>query len=108
MDGGIVFAGMSAWRPEDVLSFGATYARISDGARRRDADAVGFNGNGFVRSAERMLSVNYQALVLPGWQVDLDFQRVFNPSGGVVNPSALGGALIPSASIVTLHSSIKY
>lgn len=108
IDGGIVFAGMIPQRPDDLLSFGGAYVRIGDGARNLDADAVAFNGTGIVRSAEKLFSINYQAQVLAGWQVDLDFQRVFNPSGGVANPLSPTGAAIPSASIITLHTAIKY
>ena len=108
IDGGIVFAGMIPQRPDDLLSFGGAYARIADSARRFDADAVAFNGSGLVRSAERLFSINYQAQVVAGWQIDLDFQRAFNPSGGVANPLSPTGAAIPSASIVTLHTAIKY
>lgn len=107
-DGGIVFAGLLPVRPDDVLSFGAAYSRISDRARALDADAVLFNGAGLVRSAERIFSINYQAQVMPGWQVDLDFQRFVNPSGGVANPTSPTGAAIPSASVLTLHTLIKY
>ena len=108
IDGGMVFAGMIPQRPDDVLSFGAAYGRISDATRQLDADAVGFNGSGLVRSAERLFTINYQAQVVAGVQVDLDFQRAINPSGGVANPSSPLGAAIPSASILTLHTSIKY
>lgn len=108
LDGGIVFAGMIPHRPDDVLSFGAAYARISDTARQLDADAVAFNGTGIVRSAERVFSVNYQAQIKAGWQVDLDYQRLVNPSGGVANPLSPTGAAIPSASVLTLHTLLKY
>ncbi len=108
LDGGIVFAGLMPVRPDDVLSFGAAYSRISDRARALDADTVAFNGTGLVRSAERVFTINYQAQVRPGWQVDLDFQRFVNPSGGVANPASPAGAMIPSASVLTLHTSLKY
>ncbi len=108
LDTGIVFAGMIPQRPDDVLSFGAAYTRISSAARQLDADALAFNGTGLVRSAERLLSINYQAQVVPGWQVDLDYQRLINPSGGVGNPASPVGAAIPSASVVTLHTLLKY
>lgn len=108
VDGGIVFAGMIPQRPDDALSFGAALARVSSSARGLDADAIAFNGGGLRRSAERLFSVNYQAQVLPGWQVDLDYQRALNPSGGVANPASPTGAAIPSASIITLHTALKY
>lgn len=108
LDGGIVFAGLLPQRRDDVLSFGAAYARISDRARALDADAVAFNGAGLVRSAERIFTINYQAQVMPGWQIDLDLQRFVKPGGGVPNPASATGAEIPSASVLTVHTSIKY
>src|SRR5262249_40037777 len=38
VDGGIVFAGLIPGRPDDVLSFGAAYARVSSRLRGLDAD----------------------------------------------------------------------
>lgn len=108
LDGGIVFAGFIPARPDDVLSFGAAYARISDRARGLDADAIVFNSTGLVRSAERVFTINYQAQVMPGWQVDLDFQRFINPGGGVSDSLSVTGAATPAASVLTLHTSIKY
>lgn len=107
-DGGIVFAGMIPHRPDDVVSFGAAYARISRDVRGLDVDAVAFNGSGLVRNAEKMLEFNYQAQIAQGWQIDLDVQRLFNPGGNVANPADPSGATIPDATVVSLHTSIKY
>ncbi len=109
MDGGVVFAGLWAARPDDVLSFGAAYARVSSAARALDADAVRFNGSSLVRNAERLLEINYQAQIRSGWQMDLDLQRVFNPAGGGANPTDPSGTIrIPDATIITWHNSFKY
>jgi porin len=107
-DGGIVFAGLIPGRPDDVLSFGGAYARISNGARARDSDAILFGSGSLVRNFEALFEVNYQAQILPGWQIDLDVQRVFNPGGNVVAPDAAGGTAIQDATILTLYTSIKY
>ena len=108
IDGGVVFAGLIPQRPDDVLSFGAYYARISDAARGLSADAAALGGAAPIRTSERQLEINYQAQVMPGWQIDLDLQRVFNPGGGVANPSTATGVAVPNASIVTLHTMLKY
>jgi porin len=109
VDGGIVLSGLWKVRPDDILSFGAAYSKISGGARGLDADTVRFNGNGLVRSAERVFEINYQAQIMPGWQLDLDLQRLMNPSGGVAHPSdATGTSAIPSATVLTLSNSFKY
>lgn len=104
-DGGIVFAGLIPGRPEDVLSFGAAYARISSWARELDIDAAVFSGEGLIRDFEAVFEANYQVQVLPGLQIDLDLQRIINPGGNILGPN---GAAIPDATVLTLHMSIKY
>ena len=104
-DGGIVFAGLIHGRPEDVLSFGAAHARISSRARGLDADATVFRYGGLVRDFEALFEANYQIQVLPGLQIDLDLQQIIHPGGSIAGPS---GAAIPDATVLTLHTSIKY
>lgn len=109
VDGGVVFAGLWAARPDDVLSFGAAYARISDGARASDADAIRLGTGALLRNAERLLEINYQAQVMAGWQMDLDLQRIISPAGGAASPAdATGRTPIPSATVLTLHNAFKY
>jgi porin len=104
-DSGIVFAGLVPGRPDDVLSLGAAYARISDRARQLDADVAAFTGTGLIRDFEAAFEANYQLQVLPGLQVDLDLQRIIHPGGNIAGPS---GEAIPDATVLTLHTSIKY
>ena len=40
-----------------------------------------------VRSGETFVEVTYQYQVTPWWQIQPDFQYVFNPGAGVVNPN---------------------
>jgi porin len=106
LDGGIVFAGLIPWRPDDVLSFGAAFARISSShARQLDADSRLLVAAGLMRDFEAALEVNYQAQILPGLQIDLDLQRIIHPGGNIPGPSGLP---IPDATVLTLHTSIKY
>lgn len=107
-DGGIAFAGMIPNRPDDVLAFGGAYAKISGDARRFDRDAARFNGGGLVRDFEAVFEVNYQAQIIPGLQIDLDLQRIFHPGGNVANPNDPAGGPIRDATVLTLHTSIKY
>jgi porin len=104
-DGGIVFAGLIPGRPEDVVSFGAAYARFSDRARQLDADAAMLAGAGLIRDFEAAFEADYQIQVLPGLQIDLDLQRIVHPGGNIAGS---GGERIPDATVVTLHTLIKY
>jgi porin len=105
LDGGIVLAGLIPWRPDDVLSFGAAFARISSRTRQLDADVALLTGAGLIRDFEAAFEVNYQAQILTGVQMDLDLQRIVHPGGGIMGPS---GEAIPDATVLTLHTSIKY
>ena len=107
-DGGIVFAGPIPGRPDDVLSFGGAYARVSNRARALDSDAVLFGGGSLVRNFEALFEANYQAQIMPGLQIDVDVQRIINPGGHIANPSVANGTAIPDATVLTLHTSIKY
>ena len=60
LDGGIVFAGLIPGRPDDVLSFGGAYARVSNRVRSLDRDAVLFGGGSVVRNFEALLEANYR------------------------------------------------
>ena len=106
VDGGIVFAGLIPGRPDDVLSFGAAYARVSSRLRGLDADLALITDRGSTRpDFEAVLEVNYQAQILPGLQIDLDIQRLVHPADLAAGPA---GAAIPDAIVLTLHTFIKY
>jgi porin len=75
-------------RDDDSFGIGFGVARVSGGARAFDKDVAFFSGVPLpIRSTETFLEVTYQINVAPWWQVQPDFQYVFNPSGGIVNPN---------------------
>ncbi len=51
-----------------------------------------------VRSSETFIELTYQAVVTPWWTLQPDFQYVFSPGGGIVDPNQptkrVGDALI--------------
>jgi porin len=75
-------------RDDDTVGIGFGIARISNSARAFDKDVAFFSGVPLpVRSAETFIELTYQINVAPWWQIQPDFQYVFNPSGGIVNPN---------------------
>ena len=75
-------------RDDDSIGIGFGIARISNSARAFDKDVAFFSGVPLpVRTAETFIEVTYQINVAPWWQVQPDFQYVFNPGGGIVNPN---------------------
>ena len=41
----------------------------------------------FVRGTETFVELTYQFTVTPWWQLQPDFQYIFNPGGGIQNPN---------------------
>jgi porin len=93
MNLGVVYHNPLPNRPDDVLGLGMGYAHVSPSASALDADTAFFSqdaGNWAftpVRSSETYLELTYLAQVRPWWQIQWDFQYVFSPGGGIVNPS---------------------
>ena len=95
VDGGIVFAGLVPRRPDDVVSIGAAYAHTS-------------GSSDIARSYEALLEINYQAQIVPGLQIDLDLQRIINPNVSATYADDAVGPTASNATVLTLHTSIKY
>jgi len=71
-------------------AFGIGYglAQISGRAAALDRDTGFFTGTPYpVRSTEQFIEITYQASIADGWQLQPDFQYVFNPGGGIPNPN---------------------
>jgi porin len=75
-------------RDNDSFGIGYGLAKVSGRASDRDRDTAFFSQSFTpTRSSEHFIEVTYQYQVAPWWQLQPDFQYVFNPGGGVVNPS---------------------
>ena len=87
VDGGITYKGAFG-RDNDTMGLGVGWARISDTARAGDAALADFSA-GFhpIRISETVLELTYQSQLAPWWSVQPDFQYVFNPGGGILDPS---------------------
>lgn len=95
-------------RKDDVAGIAIGYARIGAAAQRFDRDVAAMTGAfSPVRSSETVLEATYRVQVTPWWQVQPDFQYVFNPSGGVANPLAPGHR-IGNAAILGLRTAITF
>jgi len=93
MNAGLVYHDPLPNRPDDVLGLGMGYAHVSPAVSGLDADTTFFNAiggtpvNQLVRKSETYVELTYLAQVRPWWQIQYDFQYVFNPGGGIVNPN---------------------
>jgi len=88
VNAGVTLKAPFAGRDDDSVGIGFGIARISNSARAFDKDVAFFSGVPLpIRSTETFIELTYQINVAPWWQVQPDFQYVFNPSGGIVNPN---------------------
>lgn len=95
MNAGVVYHDPLPNRPDDTLALGMGYAHVSAQASALDADTSYFAQQGSpgvyvyspIRNSETYLELTYQWQVRPWWQIQPDFQYVFSPGGGIVNPN---------------------
>jgi porin len=75
-------------RDDDTFGIGYGYTQVSDRAADLDSDTNAAGTPTLRRDHEQFIEVTYQAQLAPWWQVQPDFQYVFNPGGGVLDPAS--------------------
>ena len=106
-DAGLVYKGPFG-RAEDQFGLAIGYARIGSAARGLDADIARFTGQFHpIRSGEAVLELTYRSQFTGWWQLQPDFQYIFNPAGGMVNPNARGRQ-IGDAAVFGLRTVISF
>ena len=86
-DAGVLVTGMIPNRPDDAVSAGVAYARISRATVGLDQDMITVSGiPGPVRSSEILLEATYSAQIAPGWTLQPNVQYVVRPGGGAPDP----------------------
>jgi porin len=88
VNAGVVLKAPLPDRDDDSLGIGFGVAKVSPSAGGLDADTAVFSGSPFpVRGSETFIEVTYQIQATGWWQLQPDFQYVFNPGGGIQNPN---------------------
>ena len=88
VNAGVVLKAPLPDRDDDSLGIGFGVAKVSPSAGGLDADTAFFSGSPFpVRGSETFIEVTYQIQATGWWQLQPDFQYVFNPGGGIQNPN---------------------
>jgi porin len=78
-------------RDDDTFGIGMGLAKVSNRASDADRDVGAFTGSYFpVRSTETFVELTYQSQFTPWCQLQPDFQYVFNPGAGILNPTSPG------------------
>ena len=87
-NGGISLKAPFEGRDSDTFGIGFGVAKIGGAAQAAAGDAAFFSGSPVpARTVETFIEVTYQMQVSGWWQVQPDFQYVFRPGGGIVNPA---------------------
>jgi porin len=101
-DGGIVFTGMIARRPNDVFGIGVAYTGISDDASTFERD----DGLSVIGNHEVLLEMSYTAELRPGWTLQPDLQYIWNPGGNV--PDDSGSRAVENAMVVGARTTMNF
>ncbi len=108
-EGGINFIGLWDKRPDDMLGLAVAYSPVSPSLSALDADTDFFSHTAFpVRDYEIALELSYQAQVIPGWYVQPDFQYIFHPGYGAIDPINPAVGRIPDASVFGIRTTMKF
>ena len=107
-DGGINVSGFWPARPNDSISLGFSYARISSAARGFDQDTLNFGTPTAIRSYEAVLEANYSAQIAAGWTVQPDVQYIMHPGDGSTDPNSASGQRIPDALVFGLRMTVQW
>jgi porin len=104
-DAGVNFIGLWDRRPDDTFGVAASYSRISPAASGGDADAA------FCPLASPRRSGDLRAY-LSGpdspWISQPDFQYIFHPGGGALNPLNPAAGSIPDSAVLGIRTAIKF
>lgn len=88
MNAGVTLHEPFPHRDDDTFAIGIGFAKVSSAAAGLDQATAQFSGTFTpVRTSETYLEVSYQYQMTPWWQLQPDMQYVFNPGGGVANPT---------------------
>ncbi len=98
IDGGFGVKGLFN-RPDDTLTFGVAYNKISKDASGLDQDLLALNGPPQpIRNSEVVFELSYMYQVAPWWIVQPDVQYIVRPGGNVAHPddanSTVGNAFV--------------
>jgi len=94
MNAGLIYHEPFRNRPDDTFGIGMGSVRVSSTVANYDRDVAASaaltNPGSYhpIRSSETYVELTYQYQARPWWQLQPDFQYVFNPGAGVVDPNA--------------------
>jgi porin len=106
---GITCIGIWNNRPNDTFGLAAVYSPASPSVSGLDADAALFAKAALpIRNYELALELTYQAKMMPGFYVQPDFQYIFHPGYGRLNPLNPTLGRIPDAAVFGVRAIVKF
>jgi porin len=108
-EGGVNFMGLWQQRPDDSFGLAASFSQLSPGAAALDRDRDFLLHTALpVRDYELVAELTYQAPIVSGWTIQPDFQYIFRPGGGTVDPINPFIGRIPDAAVFVLRTQISF
>jgi porin len=94
-------------RGDDTLGIGMGYAKVSDSAADSDRNTAFFTGSYYpVRGSEEFVELTYQYQLTPWCQLQPDFQYVFDPGAGILNPNS--GHRLKNEAVLGLRMNLQF
>jgi porin len=93
-------------RDDDTVGIGMGFAQVSPRAIGFDQDSNNLVTPGPVRNSETFVELTYQYAMTPWWQLQPDFQYVFNPGAGTANPNT--GQRIENEAVLGMRTNISF
>jgi len=107
IQGGVTYKAPFAGRENDTVGIAASWAHIGRNASKLDTDRIAFTGQAIpVRRSETQFELSYQAQLASWFQLQPDFQYVFNPGGGLLN--ARNSRRVGDAAVLDLRATITF
>jgi porin len=95
-------------RDDDTVGIGIGYGKVGSGASGLDRDMASLSGSYIpTRTDETFVELTYQYQLTPWCQLQPDFQYIFNPGGGLENPT-VPGHRIGDEAVLGLRVNIQF
>lgn len=109
-DGGFIFKGPIASRPDDTIGIAVAHARISPQAAAYDREVIAATGMPMpVRDFETAIELTYQCKLTDGWFIQPNLQYIVHPGGNIPNPAAsTSSSAIPNALVIGVRSILRF
>ncbi len=109
LNAGLTFNEPIMHRDDDTLGVAMGYTHVSSQAAALDRDSNFYTGLSYpIRGGETFVEATYAYQVHPWWVLQPDFQYVFNPGAGLVNPNSATGQRIKNEAVFGVRMNFTF